>query len=191
MRALATLVTALVAATLTVPGPTPLPAAAAQHTEPVARAAKGPRLVVDARKGKHRISPLIYGVNFAERGFAKDVDLPVDRWGGNAVETYNWQVRGSNHGQDWYFTNFADCWTDAFDFCQRGQDYSAADAQVQQDRATGTDDAVDAAAAGLGREGGVVHGRPPRAATPRRRTRRTTTTPTTRAAATAAATASG
>jgi hypothetical protein len=136
--ALATLVTALVAATLTVPGPRPLPAAAAQHIEPVARAAKAPRLVVDAKSGKHRISPLIYGVNFAERGFAKDVDLPVDRWGGNAVETYNWQVRGSNHGQDWYFTNFADCWTDAFDFCQRGQDYSAADAQVQQDRATGT-----------------------------------------------------
>ncbi|MDX6375045.1 MAG: hypothetical protein QOD98_4033, partial [Nocardioidaceae bacterium] len=128
MRWPTTLAAALVAAVLTVPA-TPVPAGAQAHLpEPVARAAKAPRLLVDVKKGKHRISPLIYGVNFAERGFAKDVDLPVDRWGGNAVETYNWQIRGSNHGQDWYFTNFADCWTDAFDFCQRGQDYSAADA---------------------------------------------------------------
>ena len=103
-----------------------------------AKPAKGPRLTVDLKKGRHRISPLVYGANFAETGFAKDVDLPVDRWGGNSTETYNWQVRGSNHGQDWYFTNFADCWTDAFGYCQRGQDHSAADAQVQQDRATGT-----------------------------------------------------
>ena len=43
-----------------------------------------------------------------------------------------------NHGQDWYFTNFADCWSAAFDYCQRSQDYSAADAHVQQDRSTGT-----------------------------------------------------
>ena len=37
----------------------------------VARAAKAPRLVVDLKKGRHRISPLIYGVNFADKGFAK------------------------------------------------------------------------------------------------------------------------
>ena len=137
------LAAALVVALLQAPA-TPPPARAesrlaTQHLpEPVARAAKAPRLVVDLKKGKHRISPLIYGVNFADKRFAKSVDLPVDRWGGNAIETYNWQLRGSNHGQDWYFTNFADCWTDAFDYCQRGQDFSAADAQVQQDRATKT-----------------------------------------------------
>jgi len=96
------------------------------------------RLTVDLKKGRHRISPLIYGVNFAEPRFARAVDLSVNRWGGNATETYNWQVRGSNRGQDWYFTNFADCWSAAFDYCKRGQDYSAADAQVQQDRSTGT-----------------------------------------------------
>ena len=103
------------------------------------KVAKGPRLTVDLRKGRHRISPLVYGVNFADKGFADDVDLPVNRWGGNSTETYNWQVRGSNHGQDWYFTNFADCWSTAFDYCQRGQGYSAAEAQVEQDRATGTE----------------------------------------------------
>ena len=138
MRWPTTLAAGLVAALLAVPT-TPGPAAAEQHLpEPVARAAKAPRLVVDVTKGRHRISPLIYGVNFADKRFAKSVDLPVNRWGGNSTETYNWQVRGSNHGQDWYFTNFADCWSDAFDYCQRGQDFSAADAQVQQDRSTHT-----------------------------------------------------
>jgi hypothetical protein len=118
-----------------------LPGSAAAEPAPVeprAAVAKGPRLTVDLRRGAHRISPLVYGVNFADRGFANAVDLPLDRWGGNATETYNWQVRGANHGQDWYFTNFADCWTEAFAYCQRGQDFSAAEAQVQQDRATRT-----------------------------------------------------
>ena len=138
MRALPTLATALVTATLVVPGPATAEASNPSPGDPVARVARGPRLVVDVSKGRHRISPLIYGVNFAQRGFAKDVDLPVDRWGGNSTDTYNWQVRGSNHAADWYFTNFADCWSDAFDYCQRGQDYSAADAQVQQDRSTHT-----------------------------------------------------
>jgi len=112
----------------------PAPLAAA----PAPRSGARPRLVVDVTRGRHRISPLIYGANFAGQAFADDVDLPVDRWGGNTTDTYNWQVRGSNHGQDWYFTDFADCWTAAFAYCQRGQEYSAADAQVQQDRSTGT-----------------------------------------------------
>jgi hypothetical protein len=145
VRTLVTLAAALAAAALGLPGQTPTSAAASGPAPAVAasdpqldRVAKGPKLTVDVAKGKHRISPLIYGINFAEQGFAKDVDLPVDRWGGNSTDTYNWQVRGSNHGQDWYFTNFADCWSDAFGFCQRGQDYSAADAQVAQDKATHT-----------------------------------------------------
>ena len=138
MRWPTTSAAALVATLLVVPA-TPAPVSAETHRpETVARAAKAPRLVVDLKKGKHRISPLIYGVNFAGKRFAKAVGLPVNRWGGNSTETYNWQVRGSNHGQDWYFSNFADCWSEAFDYCQRGQGFSAADAQVQQDRATKT-----------------------------------------------------
>lgn len=127
----------MVAVALVVPA---VPAAAgAEPAVPTAKpAAAGPRLTVDVRRGKHRISPLVYGVNFAERGFADAVDLPVDRWGGNATETYNWQVRGSNRGQDWYFTNFADCWVPELGYCASGQGFSAADAQVEQDRATGT-----------------------------------------------------
>ena len=70
MRWPTTLAVALVAALLAVPA-APAPAGAEPHqTESVTRAARAPRLVVDLKKGKHRISPLIYGVNFADRGFA-------------------------------------------------------------------------------------------------------------------------
>ena len=82
MRWPTTLAVALVAALLTVPA-TPAPAAPVgaepRPPDPVARAAKAPRLVVDLKKGKHGISPLIYGVNFADKRFAKSVDLPVNR----------------------------------------------------------------------------------------------------------------
>ena len=102
MRAHSVMAAVLVGAFLTQPGSATPAAAVPPPGDPVARVAKGPRLVVDVAKGKHRISPLIYGVNFAQRRFAKDVDLPVDRWGGNSTDTYNWQVRGSNHAADWY-----------------------------------------------------------------------------------------
>jgi hypothetical protein len=98
----------------------------------------GPRLVVDVTAHRHRISPGIYGVNFAGRSFARRTHLPLDRWGGNSAETYNWKIRGSNHGNDWYFENFPDCWTSAFAYCTTGHRYSAAEAQIRRDRAAGT-----------------------------------------------------
>jgi hypothetical protein len=104
---------------------------------PAQRQATGPRLSVDVAAHRHRISAGIYGVNFAGRAFARRTRLPVDRWGGNAAETYNWKIRGSNHGNDWYFENFPDCWTPAFGYCTTGHHYSAADAQIRRDRATG------------------------------------------------------
>jgi hypothetical protein len=104
---------------------------------PAQRQASGPRLSVDVAAHRHRISAGIYGVNFAGRAFARRTRLPVDRWGGNAAETYNWKIRGSNHGNDWYFENFPDCWTPAFGYCTTGHHYSAADAQIRRDRATG------------------------------------------------------
>jgi hypothetical protein len=100
--------------------------------------AAGPALRVDVGSRRHRISSDIYGVNFAGRSFARRTDLPVDRWGGNSAETYNWRIRGSNHGNDWYFENFPDCWSAAFTYCKTGHHYSAVDAQIQQDHATGT-----------------------------------------------------
>ncbi len=103
-----------------------------------AERASGPALRVDVGTGRHRISPDIYGVNFAQRSFARRTHLSVDRWGGNSAETYNWKIRGSNHGNDWYFENFPDCWELAFGYCNTGHHYSAVDAQIRQDHTTGT-----------------------------------------------------
>ncbi len=65
----------------------------------------GPALSVDAATINHAISPYIYGLNFAEEALAADIDLPVNRWGGNATTRYNWQLDISNRASDWYFQN--------------------------------------------------------------------------------------
>src|SRR5258706_7397469 len=54
------------------------------------RAVTGPALSINAGADQHAISPLIYGMNFAEAGLAQDVRLTVDRWGGNSTTRYNW-----------------------------------------------------------------------------------------------------
>ena len=75
------------------PTPTPLGPAA------------GPALQVDAGSGRHPISDLIYGMNFADEALATALRLPVRRWGGNATTRYNWRTDTSNRASDWYFEN--------------------------------------------------------------------------------------
>lgn len=67
-----------------------------------AHLSSGPALTVDAAADNHPISPYIYGQNFNPSG-------PVDRWGGNATDRYNWKVDGWNTGADYYFENIAGC----------------------------------------------------------------------------------
>ncbi len=52
-----------------------------------------------------RISEDIYGINFAPNTLREELGIPVSRWGGNAVERYNYQTSSSNQGQDWFFAN--------------------------------------------------------------------------------------
>lgn len=66
-------------------------------------------LAVNARTGQHPISPYIYGLNYADPGLAAAIQLPVERWGGNQTDTYNWQLGSSNTGSDYYFENISDC----------------------------------------------------------------------------------
>jgi hypothetical protein len=70
-------------------------------------AAAGPALTVDAGKATHPISPYIYGMNgyTLQPGAAKTVNLPVDRWGGDATSRYNYQLDVTNSAGDWYFEN--------------------------------------------------------------------------------------
>jgi hypothetical protein len=64
-------------------------------------------LTVDVAQGRHAISPLIYGVNFASQvsGLGKAFRVPVDRWGGNSTSRYNYTNNTYNTGSDYYFEN--------------------------------------------------------------------------------------
>ena len=78
-----------------------LAAAAAQDS----MAQTTPTLTVDAAGSPHAINPDIYGIaNYnLDAGFAKEIQVPNIRWGGDGTTRYNWQVDSSNAGFDWYF----------------------------------------------------------------------------------------
>jgi Glycoside hydrolase family 44 len=84
----------------------------------------------------HAISPYVYGMNFASAGLAKQLDLPVDRWGGNTTDTYNWKIGSSNTGNDYYFENIPDCFDAPTYTCADGPKYGYRQF-VQQDRSIG------------------------------------------------------
>jgi hypothetical protein len=89
-------------------------------------------LTVNAQAGRHPISPYIYGLNFANPGLAAATQLPVNRWGGNETDTYNWRLGSDNTGLDYYFENLSDC------FLKPGPCTPAYRAFVSADRARGT-----------------------------------------------------
>lgn len=93
----------------------------------------GPAITVDAAADGHTISADIYGMNFADEALAKELALPVRRWGGNRTTRYNWQVDVDNTGSDWFFENIPNALpTDGRSL----PDGSAADRFVEQDRRT-------------------------------------------------------
>jgi hypothetical protein len=98
-----------------------------------APAATAIRLSVDVDADRHTISRDIYGVNFAEFSTLERFNLPVDRWGGDTTETYNWKLGSANHGLNWYFSNFADCWEERFDYCTTGRDFRAYRERIEMD----------------------------------------------------------
>jgi|GEM_PF-870621 len=100
----------------------------------LAIAAAGPALSVDAAASQHPISPYIYGMNFASEAFAKELKLPVRRWGGNTTTRYNWQNDTSNHASDYFFENLPEDTPDPATL----PNGSTADLFVEQDRRTGT-----------------------------------------------------
>jgi hypothetical protein len=70
----------------------------------MARAAPLPVIItVDAAANHHPISPLIYGLNFASTAMLNDLQVPINRAGGNSASTYNWQRDARNTGMDWFF----------------------------------------------------------------------------------------
>jgi glycosyl hydrolase family 44 len=60
-------------------------------------------VTVDAARDRHPIRPEIYGVTFATASQLIDVNVPLNRWGGNSTTRYNWQLNATNFGSDMFF----------------------------------------------------------------------------------------
>src|SRR5258708_2893305 len=65
-------------------------------------------VAVDAGANRHAINPNVYGVAYGTTTQLSDLNVPVNRYGGNNTSRYNWQVNGDNRGQDWYFESIGD-----------------------------------------------------------------------------------
>ena len=48
-------------------------------------------------------------MNFADPALAEQIGLPVDRCGGDSVETYNYLNSATNTVGDYYYENIAGC----------------------------------------------------------------------------------
>ncbi|PKU24506.1 cellulase [Telmatospirillum siberiense] len=77
---------------------------------------------IDASAGHRAINPLIYGVSYATQAQLIDLNVPLNRSGGNSATRYNWRLDARNAGKDWFFESLA-CGTDIFD--QHGDGFVA------------------------------------------------------------------
>src|SRR5205085_4653283 len=62
---------------------------------------------VNAAANVHAIDPNVYGTAFASAAQLADLNLPLNRNGGNASDTYGFANDATNHGSDWYFESIA------------------------------------------------------------------------------------
>ena len=58
---------------------------------------------VDTARARHPISPLIYGVAFAQADELRDMGATLNRAGGNSASLYNWRIEARGAGRDWFF----------------------------------------------------------------------------------------
>ncbi|WP_187434089.1 glycoside hydrolase family 44 protein [Paenibacillus methanolicus] len=62
---------------------------------------------VDASADRKPINPEIYGINFDDmHPTESELPFPVQRWGGNQMTRYNWELDTSNRANDWYYINY-------------------------------------------------------------------------------------
>src|SRR5262245_36945352 len=63
---------------------------------------------VDANANRRSINPNIYGVAHATTAQLNDLNVLLNRNGGNNTTRYNWQLNADNRANDWYFESIAD-----------------------------------------------------------------------------------
>jgi hypothetical protein len=70
-----------------------------------AQSGSTPTLSVNASASVHPISPQIYGIDnyVLDPTFAKEIQVPNVRWGGDTTTRYNWEVDSTNQGFPYYF----------------------------------------------------------------------------------------
>ena len=62
-------------------------------------------VTVNAASNVHAIDPNIYGTAFATAAQLGDLNVGLNRNGGNASDTYSYPQDATNHGNDWFFEN--------------------------------------------------------------------------------------
>ena len=65
-------------------------------------------IAVDANANRHAINPNVYGLAYATTSQLTDLNVSLNRYGGNNSSRYNWQVNGDNRDADWYFESIGD-----------------------------------------------------------------------------------
>ncbi len=110
-----------------VTGASPATGSPAPSSDPV-------RLRVDAADERGEINPHVYGISFASEQLAADLNLPINRQGGNATTRYNWKESVSNRASDWYFLNVPDEVDE-----KKLPDSASFNQFIQQNERTGTD----------------------------------------------------
>ncbi|MEP7042098.1 MAG: glycoside hydrolase family 44 protein [Dokdonella sp.] len=90
---------------------------------------------VDASNLGRPLSPLIFGVAFGDAARNAQIGYTLQRWGGNSVTRYNWQVDVHNTANDYFYENIPD----SDDRTQVPPIGNSADAFVAAARAAGSD----------------------------------------------------
>lgn len=80
-------------------------ASAALATRAGATTYAGPVLKLDTRYDHHIISSNIYGMDYAPENLAKELQIGVNRWGGDFTTRYNYTNHSYNTADDYYYEN--------------------------------------------------------------------------------------
>src|SRR4030095_8989687 len=59
-------------------------------------------VTVDVNAGRHPIDPRIYGIAYGTTAQLSELNVPLNRYGGNNSSRYNWQLNADNRAQEWY-----------------------------------------------------------------------------------------
>ena len=76
----------------------------------VSLAAQNPtaNIAVDAALNRRPIDPRIYGLAYATTAQLSDLNVPLNRYGGNNTSRYNWQLNADNRANDWYYESIGE-----------------------------------------------------------------------------------